>query len=80
MTNETHPSSATAVFKVTGMHCGSCSGLIDDELADLLGVTESMTDAAAGQSTVTYDPAVVTADVIAQAITDSGDFTADLVS
>lgn len=80
MTNETHSNSSTAVFTVTGMHCGSCSGLIDDELTDLPGVTSSVTDAAAGRSTVSYDPSVVTPDAIARTITDSGDFTAALVS
>lgn len=80
MTNEATSDSATAVFTVTGMHCGSCSGLIDDELADLPGVTKSVTDAAAGQSTVTYNPAAVTADTIVRTITDAGDFTAALLS
>lgn len=66
----------TVTFVVTGMHCGSCSGLIDDELGDLAGVIESATDAGAGRSVVTFDPEVVSADVIAATITAAGDFTA----
>lgn len=33
----------TATFRVTGMHCGSCSLLIDDVLEDLPGVRSTRT-------------------------------------
>jgi copper chaperone len=44
--------SSTYVFHVGGMHCGSCSLLIDDALEDLPGVSRSQTELKAGQSTV----------------------------
>ena len=46
---------STHVFRVEGMHCGSCSLLIDDTLEDLPGVSRSHTEFKAGRSTVTLD-------------------------
>jgi copper chaperone CopZ len=45
----------TIVFRVEGMHCGSCSMLIDDALEDLPGVRHSHTELKAARSTVTLD-------------------------
>jgi copper chaperone len=45
----------TIVFRVEGMHCGSCSMLIDDALEDLPGVRHSRTELKAARSTVTLD-------------------------
>lgn len=66
----------TVTFVVTGMHCGSCSGLIDDELGDVPGIITSATDAGSGRSVVTFDAAVVSVEQISAAIGDAGDFTA----
>jgi copper chaperone CopZ len=41
------------IFRVDGMHCGSCALLIDDTLEDLPGVTSAQTKK--GQSTVELD-------------------------
>ena len=35
---------STHVFRVEGMHCGSCPLLIDDTLEDLPGVSRSHTE------------------------------------
>ena len=43
------------VFRVEGMHCGSCPLLIDDTLEDLPGVSRSQTELKAGRSTVWLD-------------------------
>jgi copper chaperone len=43
------------VFRVEGMHCGSCPLLIDDTLEDLPGVSRARTELKAGQSTVWLD-------------------------
>jgi len=48
-------STSTHVFRVEGMHCGSCPLLIDDTLEDLPGVSRSHTELKAGRSTVTLD-------------------------
>jgi len=46
---------STHVFRIDGMHCGSCSLLIDDTLEDLPGVSRSQTELKAGRSTVWLD-------------------------
>ncbi|MGH3775968.1 MAG: heavy-metal-associated domain-containing protein [Pseudonocardiaceae bacterium] len=45
----------THIFRVEGMHCGSCALLIDDALDDLPGVHRSQTTVKAGRSTVELD-------------------------
>lgn len=52
----------------TGMHCSSCSMLVDMTLQEMEGVAESRTDHATGVTVVSYDTDVVTADEIIQAI------------
>jgi copper chaperone len=45
----------TIVFRVEGMHCGSCALLIDDALEDLPGVLSTQTTFKQGGSTVELD-------------------------
>ena len=45
----------THIFRIEGMHCGSCALLIDDSLGDLPGVRGSHTRAKARLSTVELD-------------------------
>lgn len=42
-------------FRVEGMHCGSCSLLIDDTLEDLPGVRSTQTTLRQGRTTVVLD-------------------------
>ena len=42
---------------VTGMHCASCSILVDETLEELPGVVSSSTDLRRETTTVEYDPA-----------------------
>jgi len=54
---------------VTGMHCTSCSLLIDETLEELPGVVSSSTDLRRETSTVEYDPAqtsiaAITAEIV----------------
>lgn len=60
----------TYVFRVEGMHCGSCALLIDDTLEDLPGVHRASTSKRKSTTTVESDTATA-ADVIA-AITALG--------
>lgn len=62
----------TTRFLTTGMHCSSCSMLIDMTLADLDGVMESKTDHGSGESVVTYDDNLVTVDGVIGAIASVG--------
>lgn len=63
---------STHVFRIDGMHCGSCSLLIDDTLEDLPGVSRSHTELKSGRSTVQLDIAVIDAQQVIDTITDLG--------
>ncbi len=62
----------TVRLRTSGMHCGSCAMLIDMTLSELDGVTASKSDAAAGETVVTFDDAAVTADVLVEAVRGVG--------
>lgn len=63
---------STHVFRIDGMHCGSCSLLIDDTLEDLPGVSRSQTALTSRRSTVHLDTAVTDPQQVIDAITDLG--------
>lgn len=63
---------AEVTLKTTGMHCHSCSMLVDMTVSDLEGVQESSTDLASGLTRVTYDPDVVGPDDIIAAVRSAG--------
>ncbi|MFE2271263.1 heavy-metal-associated domain-containing protein [Streptomyces lavendulae] len=58
-------------FAVSGMHCGSCGLLIDDEVEEVPGVTASTTDVRR-QRTVVHLAAAVPAERIIAAIAEAG--------
>lgn len=62
----------TTRFVTTGMHCSSCSMLIDITLADVEGVMSSKTDHATGIAEVTYDSAVLDSDGVVEVIRSLG--------
>ncbi len=62
----------THIFRIEGMHCGSCALLIDDTLEDLPGVGATQTSMKKGLSTVELDVAVTTAEDVIAAITELG--------
>jgi len=68
-----------ARFNTTGMHCRSCSMLIDMTLGDLDGVETAQTDLANGTTDVTYDSSVVTVEDIIGIIRSVG-YEAELAS
>ena len=57
---------------VTGMHCPSCSILIDETLEELPGVVSSSTDLRRETTTVEYDPAQTNLTAIADEIAALG--------
>lgn len=65
-------SEATAQLKTSGMHCASCSMLVDLTLSDLPGVASSKTDHASGDTVVSYDPDVVSVEALIEAIRGAG--------
>lgn len=58
----------TKRLRVSGMHCSSCSMLVDMTLEELDGVESAKTDHASGESIVTYDSDVVSPDTLVQAV------------
>jgi copper chaperone len=59
-------------LSVSGMHCASCSLLIDETLEELPGVVSSSTDLRRETTTVEYDPAQMSLSAIADEIVRLG--------
>lgn len=68
----------TRQFITTGMHCPSCSMLIQMEVSDLEGVTSVTSDHRAAVTEVTYDDDVTGPDDIIGVIVKAG-YGAELV-
>ncbi|HEY5548301.1 MAG TPA: heavy-metal-associated domain-containing protein [Coriobacteriia bacterium] len=64
--------SATARLLTTGMHCQSCSMLVQMELEELDGVESAVSDFRTGMTEVVYDPAAVSVESLANAIIAAG--------
>lgn len=62
----------TTHIKTTGMHCPSCSMLIEMDVAELPGVDSVKASVADGSTEVTYDPAQIGPEAIADAIRKLG--------
>lgn len=54
------PSGEKITLKLSGLHCTSCSLNIDSDLEELNGVISSNTSYAKQESTIIYDPKIVT--------------------
>ena len=62
----------TVVLETTGMHCQSCSMLIEMSVGDLDGVSNVSSDYATGRTEVTYDSEKVDVDAILVEIEKAG--------
>lgn len=62
----------TLSWQVTGMHCSSCSILIDEAVEDLEGVIASSTSTRRGIARVTFDTTRCDADRITATICEAG--------
>ena len=62
----------TQTWQVTGMHCSSCSILIDEAVEELDGVHTSSTSLKKKLTTVTFDGGRCDADTIAATIAEVG--------
>jgi copper chaperone CopZ len=60
------------VFAIDGMHCASCTLLIDEVLEDLDGVRRSATSLRRRRTVVEYDPNSCTPEAVAAAIAEAG--------
>jgi copper chaperone CopZ len=63
---------ATIDLKTGGMHCSSCSMLIDMTVGDLPGVQSAESDYAKGKTRVEYDPKQISPEDIITAIEQAG--------
>lgn len=63
---------SNATFKITGMHCSSCSMLVTMNLEDLPGVSSVDCDHATGKTVVQFDDSLSTIASLRSAITDAG--------
>lgn len=63
---------STHTFLVDGMHCASCSLLIDDALEDLPGVQDTRTDLKAKRTIVHLDTAITSPQQVIDTITELG--------
>lgn len=59
-------------FSVEGMHCASCTLLIDEVLEDLEGVHRATTHLRKRRTVVDVDPGVCTPEAITAAIAKAG--------
>lgn len=59
-------------LKTDGMHCGSCTMLIEMTVGDLVGVSSVKADFATGNTHVEFDPQFVAVEQITAAITEAG--------
>ncbi len=61
----------TVTVEIAGMHCASCTILVDDCLEDLPGVVSSRTDLRSGRCTAVVADGVTDGDVLA-AVAEAG--------
>lgn len=70
---------ASTDLRTDGMHCASCSMLIEMTVGDLPGVSTVKSDYVSGATHVEYDPSQVTEEDIVNAIVEAG-YTAEPAS
>jgi copper chaperone CopZ len=62
----------TVTLTVGGMHCPACANRVTKALKSLPGVAEAAVSLEQRQATVTYDPAVLNAELLQQAVVEAG--------
>jgi len=65
---------STAVVELTveGMHCGSCSSLVQETLSERPGVRSATVDLDSARAVVEFDPSVAGVDDLRDAVTEAG--------
>jgi copper chaperone CopZ len=58
----------TTLLQIEGMHCDSCTALVEETLVEDLGVVTAEADLGSGRATVTYDPSKHSVDDLCAAI------------
>ncbi len=62
----------TCIMGITGMHCASCSRIIEKSLMKVPGVRKASVNFAAQKAYVDYDSSAATTDALEQAVTKAG--------
>jgi cation transport ATPase len=62
----------TTTFTIVGMHCASCVARNEHSLKNIAGVKDAIVNFATHSATVEYDPALVSADKLYEAIVKNG--------
>ena len=70
--SETAGGGTTVELNVTGMHCGSCSALIEESLAEHPAVTAASVDLDSARAVVEYDPSQLDADGLCAVVAEVG--------
>ena len=63
-------------YKITGMHCNSCSSLIENTLKEQAGVQMAKVNHESGKAVVVYDDSKITTLKIIDLINQAGDYEA----
>lgn len=63
---------ATVRFAVEGMHCTSCTALVEESLVDQAGVASASVDLDSGEAVVRFDPAAVGVTELSSVIAEAG--------
>lgn len=61
-----------SVFKISGMHCNTCSLNIDWELEETEGIKEVSTSYAKQETKITYDDELISSEKIIEVIQKTG--------
>ena len=72
MTENKKTTSRTVQLKISGMTCAACSARIEKGLSKLAGVEKAAVNLASEKAVVTYDPAQINPEVMAEKIHDLG--------
>jgi copper chaperone CopZ len=59
-------------FAVEGMHCASCTALVEESLGEQAGVTSVSVDLDSGEAVVAFDPAAVGVPELSSVIAEAG--------
>ncbi|MDR0483808.1 MAG: heavy-metal-associated domain-containing protein [Alphaproteobacteria bacterium] len=60
------------ILNVGGMHCSSCSALIEETVKELKGVKQAKVDLPNKKASFEFDSKIISVDSIKKAITDLG--------
>ncbi len=72
MTENKKTALSTVQLKISGMTCAACSARIEKGLSKLAGVEKAAVNLASEKAVVTYDPAQINPEVMAEKIHDLG--------